>query len=140
MNRADAAKLVPMQLYYLGLRNEPPNYGRYNPLQKLAYSVVLFAIAPLIVLSGAAMLPFSMLHPIATIFVGGVKLWHFALMLMLCLFVIGHVGMVLATGLVKNMRSMITGGGFTVRAPHSPITETTELSKEMRQHLSSSHA
>jgi thiosulfate reductase cytochrome b subunit len=107
LKRDDAAKLVPMQLYYLRLRNEPPQYGRYNPLQKLAYSIVLFVIAPLIVLSGAALLPFPIFHPIETIFVGGVKLWHFALMLALCLFIIIHVGMVLATGLVKNMRPMI---------------------------------
>ncbi len=107
LKRADVASLVPMQLYYLGLRKEPPHYGRYNPLQKLAYSVVLFVVAPLIVVSGAALMP--MLHPIGIIFVGGVKLWHFALMWALCLFIIIHVGMVLATGLVKNIRAMITG-------------------------------
>jgi thiosulfate reductase cytochrome b subunit len=107
LKRADVANLIPMHLYYLGLRNEPPPYGRYNPLQKLAYSVVLFVIVPLIVVSGAALMP--MLHPIGIIFVGGVKLWHFALMWVLCLFIIIHVGMVLATGLVKNIRAMITG-------------------------------
>jgi thiosulfate reductase cytochrome b subunit len=107
MKRTDAAKLLPMQLYYLRLRKDPPDYGLYNPLQKLAYSVVLFAIAPLLVLSGAALLEFPIFHPIAAIFVGGVKLWHVALTALLCLFVIGHVGMVLTTGLVKNMRKMI---------------------------------
>ena len=34
LRRADLPKLVPMQLYYLRLRKEPPAYGRYNPLQK----------------------------------------------------------------------------------------------------------
>lgn len=110
LTRLDAAQLVPMQLYYLGLREEPPGYhGRYNPLQKLAYSVVLFVIAPLIVLSGAAMLPFAMVEPLAKLFIGGVKLWHFTLMSLLCLFVVGHVGMVVSTGLVANLRAMITG-------------------------------
>ena len=107
MTRADATKLLPMQLYYLRLRKAPPNYGLYNPLQKLAYSVVLFAIAPLLVLSGAALLEFPIVHPIAALFIGGVKLWHVALTALLCLFVIGHVGMVLTTGLGKNMRKMI---------------------------------
>lgn len=107
MTREDTANLVPMQLYYLGLRKGPPAYGRYNPLQKLAYSIVLFAIAPLIVLSGTAMLPFAFLHPIGAIFPGGAKIWHFALMAALCLFAAGHLTMVLATGFAKNIRRMI---------------------------------
>jgi thiosulfate reductase cytochrome b subunit len=107
MTRADAAKLLPMQLYYLRLRKDPPEYEGYNPLQKLAYSVVLFVIAPLIVLSGAALLPIPMFHPIGAIFAGGVKLWHFGLISLLCLFSIVHVGMVLTTGLAKNMSKMV---------------------------------
>jgi thiosulfate reductase cytochrome b subunit len=96
-----------MQLYYLHLRKDAPDYGLYNPLQKLAYSVVLFAIAPLLVLSGAALLEFPIFRPLAAIFVGGVKLWHVLLTASLCLFVIGHVGMVVTTGFVKNMRKMV---------------------------------
>jgi thiosulfate reductase cytochrome b subunit len=106
MTRADAAKLLPMQLYYLRLRREPPEFTGYNPLQKLAYSIVLFVVAPLIVLSGAALLPIAMLHPIGAIFIGGVKLWHFGLISLLCLFTIAHVGMVVSTGLAKNMSKM----------------------------------
>jgi thiosulfate reductase cytochrome b subunit len=107
MSRADVAKLIPMQLYYLRLRRNPPEYGAYNPLQKLAYFVVLFVAAPLLVLSGAALLEFPIFRPLAAIFVGGVKLWHVALTAALCLFVIGHVGMVLTTGFGKNMRKMM---------------------------------
>ncbi len=109
LKRADVAKLVPMQLYYLRLRKEPPAYGRYNPLQKLAYSLVLFVIAPLIVLSGMAMLPLPILQPLGALFVGGVKLWHFGLMSSLCLFVVGHTVMVASTGFVQNMQAMISG-------------------------------
>jgi len=68
---------------------------------------VLFVIAPLIVVTGIAQLPFSILHPSGAIFPGGVKLWHFALVAFLCAFVVGHVGMVVATGFVANVRGML---------------------------------
>ena len=38
---------------------------------------------------------------------GGVKLWHFGLIGLLSLFVVGHLGMVAGTGLVKNMRKIV---------------------------------
>jgi len=107
ITRADAANLIPMQMYYFGLRKEAPSYGRYNPLQKLGYTLVLFVVSPLIVLSGVAMLPIPIFHPIGALFVGGVKLWHVVLMTILSVFVLGHIGMVLSTGFVKNMRRMI---------------------------------
>ncbi len=110
ITRADVRNLIPMQLYYLGLRKSSPEYDGYNPLQKLAYSAVLFLIAPLIVLTGAAMLPFPGLHPLGALFPGGVKFWHFGLMSLLCTFVVGHVVMVSATGIVANVRAMIIGG------------------------------
>lgn len=44
----DVAGLWPMAAYYLGLRATPPRHGAYNPLQKLAYTLVLLLIAPLI--------------------------------------------------------------------------------------------
>ena len=49
---SDLPKLWPMQLYYLRLRKEPPPHGTYNPLQKAAYTVVLFVFIPLIILTG----------------------------------------------------------------------------------------
>jgi len=36
-----------------------------------------------------------------------VKLWHFGLIGLLSLFVVGHLGMVAGTGLVKNMRKIV---------------------------------
>ncbi len=133
VRRSDFPKMIPMKLYYLRLRRDPPHYGRYNPLQKLAYSVVLFVIAPLIVLTGTAMLPFALFHPLAHLFVGGVKLWHFALMWLLSIFVLGHLGMVCATGLVKNLRAMTTGRELSATAPRpaksyaSPRSRSLEL-------------
>ncbi|HLI96339.1 MAG TPA: hypothetical protein VKT72_09660 [Candidatus Baltobacteraceae bacterium] len=35
----DLAGIMPMIGYYLRLRKEPPAYGDYNPLQKLAYTL-----------------------------------------------------------------------------------------------------
>lgn len=43
----DIAGIWPMTAYYLRIRPSPPAYGDYNPLQKLAYTMVLFFIAPL---------------------------------------------------------------------------------------------
>jgi len=93
--------------YYLRARRDPPAFAGYNPLQKAAYAVVLFVIAPLIAVTGAAMLPIPIFHPLADIFIGGVKLWHFTLMSLLSLFVIGHLGMVVFTGFSRNMRRMM---------------------------------
>jgi len=123
LDRNDIANLVPMQLYYLALRKDPPQHGRYNPLQKLAYSAVLFVIAPLIAVTGAAMLPLPMFHPLARIFVGGVLFWHFALMSVLCVFVVGHLVMVLATGFIKNMKPMLAGDS----QPHGRALRETGL-------------
>ena len=41
---SDIPKLWPMQAYYLRLRRTPPPYGKYNPLQKAAYTSVLFVL------------------------------------------------------------------------------------------------
>jgi thiosulfate reductase cytochrome b subunit len=110
---ADVSKLLPMQLYYLKLRKEPPPHGKYNPLQKLAYTLVLFVFAPLIVLSGLALSPgFDAWFPWLTQAFGGrqfARLWHFVLMLALIGFFCTHVVLVLTTGVFNHLRSMITG-------------------------------
>ena len=102
----DVRKALPMQLYYLGLRKTPPSYDGYNPLQKIAYTMVLFVISPLIVITGTAMLPIHALRPLGAPFIGGVKLWHFGLVWALCAFAIVHIAMVASTGLVTNIRAM----------------------------------
>jgi thiosulfate reductase cytochrome b subunit len=110
---SDLPKLVPMQLYYLRLRREPPAYGKYNPLQKLAYTLVLFVFAPLVVLSGLALSPGidALAGPLTTLLGGRqfARLWHFAAMVGLIGFFVVHVILVLSTGVVNNLRSMITG-------------------------------
>ena len=110
---SDVRGLVPMQLYYLRLRKEPPAHGKYNPLQKLAYTLVLFVFAPLIVLSGLALSPgFDAWAPWLTQAFGGrqfARLWHFVLMLALIGFFGVHVLLVATTGVFNHLRSMITG-------------------------------
>ncbi|MBV8425025.1 MAG: cytochrome b/b6 domain-containing protein, partial [Candidatus Eremiobacteraeota bacterium] len=46
-----------MQLYYLNLRRDPPMHGKYNPLQKMTYTLVLLVLVPLIILTGLALSP-----------------------------------------------------------------------------------
>jgi thiosulfate reductase cytochrome b subunit len=110
---ADVPKILPMQLYYFGLRKEPPPHGKYNPLQKTAYTIVLFVFAPLIVLTGLALSPGfdAMFHPITSMFGGRqfARLWHFVIMLMLIGFFIVHVSLVATQGVFNHIRSMITG-------------------------------
>jgi thiosulfate reductase cytochrome b subunit len=111
IRREDFPKLLQMQLYYLRLRKEPPPYGTYNPLQKFAYTLVLFVFAPLLVISGLALSPGfdAWLHPVTVVFGGRqfARLWHFVLMLALIGFFCVHLMMVVTTGFWKNVRSMI---------------------------------
>jgi thiosulfate reductase cytochrome b subunit len=113
MRRADFAKLLPMQLYYLRLRKEPPPHGTYNPLQKLTYNVVLFVMFPLIIITGLALSPgVDSAVPWLTPLLGGrqfARTWHFTLMALLIGYFGTHLVLVLSTGVWNNMRSMITG-------------------------------
>jgi len=110
---ADLPKLLPMQLYYLRLRREPPPHGKYNPLQKAAYTSVLFVFAPLVVLSGLALSPGvdAIAHPLTTLLGGRqfARLWHFVATVALVGFFAVHITLVLTTGAFNNVRSMITG-------------------------------
>jgi thiosulfate reductase cytochrome b subunit len=110
---SDLPKLLPMQLYYLRLRKEPPPHGAYNPLQKAAYTVVLFGFIPLIILSGLALSPGvdAIAGPLTAVFGGRqfARLWHFALMLLLIGYFLTHMVLVFATGAWNNIRSMVTG-------------------------------
>lgn len=110
---SDVPKLWPMQAYYLKLRKTPPSHGIYNPLQKAAYTAVLFVIAPLVVVTGLALSPGidAIANPLTSLFGGRqfARLWHFAGMLLLLAFFAIHVFQVATQGIVNQMRSMITG-------------------------------
>jgi thiosulfate reductase cytochrome b subunit len=129
---SDLPKLWPMQAYYLHLTKEPPSYDVYNPLQKAAYTVVGFVIAPLIVITGLALSPGidAIAQPL-TALLGGrqfARLWHFAAMLALLAFFAIHLFQVATQGVVNQMRSMITGwyevgdpSGLAARGAAEPI-------------------
>jgi thiosulfate reductase cytochrome b subunit len=109
----DIPKILPMQLYYLKLRKEPPPHGIYNPLQKVAYTTIGFVIAPLVVLSGLALSPGvdAIANPL-TWFFGGrqfARLWHFTGMIALIGFFLIHTFQVATQGVINQMTSMITG-------------------------------
>jgi len=110
---SDLPKILPMQLYYLRLRREPPEHGKYNPLQKTAYTLVLFVFSPLIILTGLALSPSfdATFHPITVLFGGRqfARLWHFVIMLLLIGFFATHIMLVATTGVFNHVRSMITG-------------------------------
>ena len=108
-----AAQAPAMILYYLRLRRESPQKEEYNPLQKLAYTSVFLLFTPAVLLSGLAMSPqlnvaFNWL-PAAFGGRQAARTIHFVLSFAFLLFTFGHVFMVLATGMVNNMRSMVTG-------------------------------
>jgi thiosulfate reductase cytochrome b subunit len=110
---SDVPKLWPMQAYYLKLRKTPPLYGIYNPLQKAAYTAVLFVIAPLVVITGLALSPGvdAIANPLTSLFGGRqfARLWHFTGMLLLIGFFAMHLFQVATQGVTNQMRSMITG-------------------------------
>ena len=110
---SDLPKLLPMQLYYLRLRKEPPPHGTYNPLQKAAYTVVLFGFIPLIILTGLALSPGidAMSGPLVWLLGGRqfARTWHFALMALLIGYFATHMLLVFSTGPWNNIKSMITG-------------------------------
>jgi len=86
---------------------------RYNVLQKLAYLSVIFIFASGIVLMGIAMSPHmnSVLGWMVDL-VGGrqsARTLHFIIALAFLAFIAIHVFMVLVSGPINQMRSMITG-------------------------------
>ena len=123
----DAAGLIPMATYYLRLRKEPPPYTTYNPLQKIAYTIVLLMIAPLIAATGLAMWPhLALFRPLARVFGGrrSVQLWHVGFGFELIVFFSGHMLMIATTGLRDNLRAIVTGVA-TSRHPHPIGTHTS---------------
>ena len=109
----DLGRIVPMALYYLRLRKTSPQDGEYNPLQKLAYTSVFFILTPLIILSGLSLSPQmdAGFHWLPALFGGrqSARSFHFLTTFFFAFFTFGHVFMVASTGVLNNMRSMLTG-------------------------------
>ncbi len=85
----------------------------YNVLQRIAYSLVVFVLAPLVVWTGLAMSPgFRAFFPWAATVLGGqqsARTLHFFLSISLFVFFVVHVIMVCVSGFKKRMRAMIVG-------------------------------
>lgn len=109
----DLGKIVPMILYYLRLRRVSPQEGEYNPMQKMAYTGVFFFLTPVIILSGLALSPQldATFNWLPAVFGGrqSARSFHFILTFLFAFFTFGHVFMVATTGIVNNMRSIVTG-------------------------------
>lgn len=86
---------------------------RYNVMQKIAYTGVVFGIGPLIVLTGLSMSPaMDAAFPWLPDFFGGrqsARTVHFLACVAFIGFIIIHLTMVVTTGLVNNLRAMVTG-------------------------------
>lgn len=107
---------------HLVLRHPTGNEAkRYNVLQKLAYVVMLFVVAPLIILTGLTMSPtIDTAFPwLLTIFGGrqAARTIHFIACFSFVGFIVIHVLEVILTGFFNNIRSMITGW-FVVKHEH----------------------
>lgn len=118
--RRDLAGLRPMIRHYLLGAEKPAYPGAYNPLQKLAYTVVL-AMGALATLSGLALWRPAQLSLLVTLFGGfqGVRIAHFLAMCGLLAFIPGHLLMVVLAGW-NNFRSM--GTGFKL----DPVASSTD--------------
>ncbi len=86
---------------------------RYNVLQKLSYLGVLFGLLPLMIVTGMCMSPgLDAAFPWLPAVFGGrqsARTVHFTVASLIVLFVLVHLAMVVAAGLVNEVRSMVTG-------------------------------
>jgi Ni/Fe-hydrogenase b-type cytochrome subunit len=105
----DARGVWPMIRHYFLFGPKPPQHQTYNPLQKLAYTMVL-GLGFVLVTTGAALYkPVQLSWLVAGL--GGfraVRIEHFAAMCGLVAFVPGHLIMVALHGW-SNFASMLTG-------------------------------
>jgi len=87
--------------------------AHYNVLQKIAYTGVVFGLGPLSVLTGLAMSPrFDAIVPFVVPLLGGrqsARTLHFLATFVFIGFTLAHIFMVALTGVVNNVRSMLTG-------------------------------
>ncbi len=105
----DTRPMIQQIKYYLRIAKTPPAADLYNGLQRQAYTAAV-ALGVLEVWSGLVMYKPVQLHWLGVVMGGydGARLVHFAGLVALAGFVIGHVVMVAAHP--KSFVEMITGG------------------------------
>jgi thiosulfate reductase cytochrome b subunit len=88
-------------------------HGAYNFLQKFSYIGVIFILLPMIILTGITMSPaMNAAWPWLLDLFGGrqsARSLHFIAAMLMTLFVVVHLVMVLLSGPINGIRSMITG-------------------------------
>ena len=97
----------------LGARELASGGPQYNPLQKCAYTLVIFVVAPLMILTGLTMSPaITATWPWLLDLFGGyqsARTIHFFASAVLVLFVIVHIVKVVRSGFRRQMRAMTVG-------------------------------
>jgi DMSO/TMAO reductase YedYZ molybdopterin-dependent catalytic subunit/thiosulfate reductase cytochrome b subunit len=95
------------------LPSEPDGFYHYNALQQLAYFAAVFILAPLAIVTGPSMSPaFTARFAWYPKLPGNRQIGrsiHFLVMTAFVGFIIAHVAMVAATGLVRNMNHIVMG-------------------------------
>ncbi len=105
----DIRGAIEMQKYYLRLRKEHPAQGKHNPLQKLAYTFIIF-LGALSVLTGFAIYKPTQLSWLTALFGGfqAARYWHFWAVWFFTAFLVVHVMLVFVVD-PSSLRAMITG-------------------------------
>lgn len=102
-----------MKDHFVKAITQPTDGSKYGLLQKTTYSVVLFILFPVIVLTGLTLSPaITAACPfLLTIFFGyqSARTIHFFVTVLLVLFLIIHIVMVIRTGFKKQMLAMTIG-------------------------------
>ncbi len=97
----------------LNIPTEPNGFYHYNALQQISYFGVIFILAPLAMLTGMAMSPAieNRFHWFPKLFGNrqSARSIHFLVMLAYVVFIIIHVVLISATGLVRNMNHIVLG-------------------------------
>lgn len=113
--------LVEVTAHLRFSRERAPSAGGYNSLQKASYLLVIFVLAPLMLLTGMTMSPgFVAAFPELTILFGGrqsARSIHFIVANLFLLFLLVHLVEVVLAGAGTMLRGMITG---RAPAPEEP--------------------
>ncbi|MFC0634010.1 cytochrome b/b6 domain-containing protein [Brevundimonas balnearis] len=85
----------------------------YNVLQKMTYAFMIVVVLPMMLITGLSMSPgFNAIGGVLLDLMGGrqsARTLHFIAGALIVGFIVVHVGLVVWTGFVNNMRAMITG-------------------------------
>lgn len=120
-SKGDVSGVLPMIQYYLTIRKEHPPQGKYNALQKFAYTQVpLFAVGS--ILTGMAIYWPTQFSWLTSMFGGfdTARVWHFIFTLLFVSFIGGHLLMVVIAGW-WNFVSIFTGWRVLPAEQSAPV-------------------